>query len=267
MITKPSLVSTAAVATLIFLVAPILIVVPMSFSASSTLSFPPAALSLRWYQSFFGNEDWLTALQTSFVLALISSTLALILGSLAAYGLRRHPFRFKGSVESNFMAPMVLPTIISAVALYIGFSRIGILGSFFGLVVAHTLLAVPYVILVMSVAVKSFDIRLEQVSWTMGASWLLTLRTVVAPLMAPSLTAAWIFAFVGSFDEVIVTSFIAGSYDTLPKRMFNELSQEISPTITAVATLLIAFTMVCLLGAAMILRRAKANLIVSPDPA
>ena len=111
-------------------------------------------------------------------------------------------------------------------------------------------------VVVMGVAIRSFDLRLEQVAWTMGASWFVTMRKVIIPSLRPSLAAAWIFAFVHSFDEVVVTSFIAGPYDTIPKRMFSELMLEISPTITAVATLLIAFTVVCLLGAALILRRS-----------
>lgn len=254
---RPLALPAFAILTLLFLVLPILVVVPMSFSSASSLSFPPTNFSLRWYRSFFESDTWLNAMQTSLVLACLSSTFGLVLGSLAAYGLRRRKMWFKGLIESNFMAPIVLPTIITAVAMYITFGRVGLLGSFFGLVAAHTLLIVPYVIAVMSVAIRSFDLRLEQIAWTMGASWLTTIRRVVIPLLMPNLAAAWIFAFVGSFDEVVVTSFIAGTYDTIPKRMFNELILEISPTITAVATLLIGFTAVCLVGASCILRSAS----------
>jgi putative spermidine/putrescine transport system permease protein len=257
MTSKPTFLSATAIATLFFLVLPILVVVPMSFSSSSTLSFPPPGLSMRWYASFFESDTWLDALQTSALLAAVSSVLALVLGSLAAYGLRRYSFCFKASLESNFMAPMALPTIITAVALYIAFARAGILGTFPGLILAHTLLGVPYVMLVMNVAFRSFDVRLEHVAWTMGASWFTTMRRVVIPLLAPNVAAAWIFAFVSSFDEVVVTSFIAGPYNTLPKQMFNQLTLEISPTITAVATLLIGFTVLCLIGAAVILRRGS----------
>jgi putative spermidine/putrescine transport system permease protein len=260
--TRSFIVPVLAMVTLLFLVLPILIVVPMSFSASSSLAFPPVGLSLRWYDSFFKNEAWLDALGTSVLLAAISSTFALVLGSLGAYGLCRRKFRGRAAAESNFMAPMVLPTIITAVALYIAFAKIGLLGTFFGLVLAHTLLGVPFVVIVMSVAIRSFDMRMEQVSWTMGASWLLTMRRVVLPQLLPSLAAAWIFAFVHSFDEVVVTSFIAGPFDTVPKRMFNELTLEITPTITAVATLLIGFTSLCLIGAGLILRKVSKSAIV-----
>lgn len=256
MISRPVL-SVTAVATLIFLLLPIIVIVPMSFSSASSLSFPPPGWSLRWYRSFFGSGNWLSALETSLALACVSSTCAVLLGSVAAYGLSRRPMAFKGAVEGNFMAPLILPTIIAAVALYIAFARVGILGSFAGLVLAHTVLNVPYVIVVLGVAIRSFDGRLEQVAWTMGASWWTTIRRVMLPLLAPSLAAAWIFAFIGSFDEVVVTSFVSGQYDTIPKRMFTELTLEISPTITAVATVLIGSSIVLLLAAAIATRRSS----------
>lgn len=259
---KSLILSVLAMLTLAFLMLPIAVVVPMSFSGASSLEFPPTSLSMRWYEAFFESDLWLEALKNSLLLAIISSMLALVLGSLGAYGLCRRSFRHKTSVESNFMAPMVLPTIITAIALYIGFAHTGLLGTFTGLILAHTLLSVPFVVVVMSVAIKSFDLRQEQIAWTMGASWLLTMRRVVVPQLAPNLAAAWIFAFVNSFDEVVVTSFIAGAQETIPKRMFGELILEITPTITAVATLLIAFTVVCLAAAGLILLRVK-----KPQPA
>jgi ABC-type spermidine/putrescine transport system permease subunit II len=149
-----------------------------------------------------------------------------------------------------------VPAIISAIALYLGLAKIGLLGSFAGLVVAHTILGVPLVIMVLGVAIRSFDLRIEQVAWSLGASWSYTMRKVVLPNLGPSVFAAWIFAFIGSFDEVIVTSFVAGKYDTVPKKMFNELILEVNPTITAVATLLIALTVIALAAVALILRRA-----------
>ena len=248
-----------AILTLTYLILPILVVVPMSFSSASSLSFPPPGLSLRWYRSFFESEAWLDAMVMSLALATISSTLGVILGSLAAYGLRRRNFNLKNVLEGNFMAPVILPSIITAVALYIALGRIGMLGTLTGLVVAHTLLVVPYVIVVMVVAIKSFDIRLEQVAWTMGASWFTTVRRVVIPLLAPNIAAAWIFAFVHRFDEVVVTSFIAGTYETIPKKMFSELILEISPTITSVASLLIGFTILCLMTAIWIQRLGKVS--------
>jgi ABC-type spermidine/putrescine transport system permease subunit II len=228
----------------------------MSFSSAKSLAFPPPGFSLRWYEAFFGNPRWMEAMWTSVIVAAISSLAALLLGGLAAYGLRRGSFSGRDWTEGNFMAPLIVPTIISAIALYLGLAKIGLLGSFIGLVMAHTILSVPLVIMVLGVAVRSFDLRIEQVAWSLGASWSYTIRKVVLPNLAPSVFAAWIFAFIGSFDEVIVTSFVAGRYDTVPKKMFNELILEVNPTITAVATLLIALTVLALAAVTVILARA-----------
>lgn len=241
---------------LAFLTVPLVIVIPMSFSSAKALTFPPPSLSLRWYETFFGDPRWMEAMATSTIVALISSVAALLLGGLAAYGLRRGTFAGRDWAEGNFMGPLIVPTIIVAIALYLGLAKIGLLGSFVGLVAAHTLLNVPLVIMVLGVAIRAFDARIEQVAWSLGASWWYTVRKVMLPNLAPSVFAAWIFAFIGSFDEVIVTSFIAGKYETVPKKMFNELILEVNPTITAVATLLIALTVLALAAVALTLGRA-----------
>jgi putative spermidine/putrescine transport system permease protein len=241
---------------LVFLTVPLVIVIPMSFSSAKSLTFPPPGFSLRWYETFFGNPRWMEAMWTSTIVAAVSSVAALILGGLAAYGLRRGSFAGRDWAEGNFMAPLIVPTIIAAIALYLGLAKIGLLGSFAGLLLAHTVLNVPLVMMVMGVAIREFDIRIEQVAWSLGASWSYTVRKVMLPNLAPSVFAAWIFAFIGSFDEVIVTSFIAGKYDTVPKKMFNELILEVNPTITAVATLLIGLTMLALAAVTVILARA-----------
>ena len=237
---------------LVFLTLPLLIVIPMSFSSAKALTFPPPSLSLRWYETFFGDPRWMEAMWTSTLVAAISSAAALVLGGLAAYGLRRGTFR-----EGNFMAPLIVPTIIVAIALYLALAKVGLLGSFAGLLMAHTILHIPVVIMVLGVSIKAFDLRIEQVAWSLGASWWYTVRKVMLPNLWPSVFAAWIFAFIGSFDEVIVTSFIAGKYETVPKKMFNELILEVNPTITAVATLLIAFTVLALAAVAVILHRSE----------
>lgn len=241
---------------LVFLTVPLVIVIPMSFSSAKSLTFPPPGLSLRWYETLFGDARWMEAMWTSTVVGLISSVAALLLGSLAAYGLRRGSFAGRDWAEGNFMAPLIVPTIIVAIALYLGLAKVGLLGSFVGLVAAHTILNVPLVMMVMGVAIRAFDIRIEQVAWSLGASWSYTVRKVMLPNLAPSVFAAWIFAFIGSFDEVIVTSFVAGKYDTVPKKMFNELILEVNPTITAVATLLIGLTVLALGAVTVILARA-----------
>lgn len=247
--------ATTGILVLAFLCLPALIVIPMSFSSASSLEFPPPGFSLRWYESFLGDPRWLKALETSVLVALISSTIALLLGGLAAYGLVRGNFRGRPLIEGVFIAPLVVPSVIIAVALYIFFARIGLLGSLLGLIIGHTVLGVPYVVLVMSVAIRSFDHRIEQVALSLGASSATMFRRVLLPNLLPSVFAAWIFALIASFDEVIVTHFIAGRYDTIPKRMFNELVLQVNPTITAIATLLIGLSVAAIGVIVLLLRR------------
>lgn len=235
-----------AAAVLLFLVLPILIVAPMSFSSAQSLAFPPPGFSLRWYATLFSSPVWLEAGINSLLLALASSTTALFVGTLASYTLVRGHFPGRRLLEANFVAPMIVPQIITAVALYIFFARIGLLGTFFGLILGHTVLALPFVVLVMQAAIRSFDERIEQVAATLGASQWRVLFQIVLPNLWPSAIAAWIFAFVLSFDEVVVTLFISGSHLTIPKRMFAELMLQVNPTVTAVATLLIAFNLLAL---------------------
>lgn len=243
-------------AVLLFLCLPIAVVVPMSFSSASSLAFPPPGFSLRWYQSFFGDPRWLRAAQNSLIVALAASVAALALGSIAAYGLVRGRFRGREVLEGNFILPLILPPVITAVALYIFFARLGLLGTIPGLIIAHTILTVPYVVLLMSVAIRQFDVRIEQVACSLGASWFRMFRSVLLPNLLPSVLAAWIFAFIISFDEVIVTLFLAGAYDTIPKRMFNELILQVNPTITAIATLLIALSVATIGLVVWLMRRA-----------
>lgn len=238
---------TAALGALIFLGLPVLIVVPMSFSGAETLAFPPPSWSLQWYESLFASPIWIEAGRNSLMLAAASSSIALIIGTLGAYAIVRGRFRGTRLFEANLIAPMVVPQIITAVALYIAFARAGILGTFGGLILGHVVLVTPYIVLVMMMAIRSFDERVEQVAVTLGASRRQVLTGIVLPNVVPSALAAWIFAFVLSFDEVVVTLFISGTHLTIPKRMFNELLIQVNPTITAVATLLILFNILALL--------------------
>lgn len=242
---------------LVFLCLPVLIVVPMSFSSSSSLRFPPEGFSMRWYAQIFSDPRWVQAIRTSLLLALLSSTLALLLGGLAAYGLVRGRFFGRMTIQSNFISPMIIPSVITAVAMYFALARVGLLGSFAGLLLGHTLLGVPYVVLIMSVAIRSFDSRIEQVAFTLGASWFTMLRRVLIPNLLPSTAAAWIFAFVTSFDEVVITTFIGGTHETVPKRMFNDLVMQVNPSITAIATLLIGVSLALMALAAGLVRRSK----------
>jgi len=249
---------------LVFLCLPVLIVAPMSFSSAQSLEFPPPGFSLRWYAALFGNPVWIEAGRNSLILATVSSTIALFCGTTAAYVLVRGNFAGRAAVEANIIAPMIVPSIITAVALYIFFARAGILGSFGGLILGHTVLSVPYVVLVMQSAIRSFDPRIEQVAATLGASRWQVLTRITLPNIMPSALAAWIFAFVLSFDEVVITIFISGTHLTIPKRMFAELALQVNPTITAVATLLVGCNLIALGLLMLVARRGGVAGLVRP---
>lgn len=251
-----ALVVLLAVAAILFLFLPILVVVPMSFSSAQSLTFPPPGFSLRWYGAFFTDPAWLNALWNSLLIASISSALALAMGTAAAYALVRGRFAGRWAMEANFMAPLVLPSIILAIALYIAFARTGLLGSYTAVIIAHTLHSVPYVVILMSVAISSFDRRIEDAARTLGASDRLVFLRVLLPNVMPSIAAVGILVFIVSFDEVILTIFLFGTNSTIPKLMFNRLELQVDPTITAIATLLILFTVVALGCVALLTRHS-----------
>ncbi|MGE0009113.1 MAG: ABC transporter permease [Parvibaculaceae bacterium] len=240
--------------TLLFLALPIIIVVPMSFSSAGTLQFPPPGFSLRWYHSFLGDPQWVEAALNSLVIGAAASTVSLVFGTCAAYALVRGSFMTRRPLESNFMAPMVLPPIIIAVSLYIFYAKLGVLGSYLGVIVAHVVLTAPYVVLLMMLAIRAFDVRIEQIAMTLGASRIEMMVRILLPNILPNAAAAWLFAFVISFDEVVVTLFVSGSHLTVPKRMFNQLVLQINPTITAIATILIFLSLICVALALLLTR-------------
>lgn len=225
-----------------FIIVPIIIVIPMSFASDANLTFPPTGYSLQWYKEFFADERWFIALRTSFIVAIASSTLSIILGVFAAYGLTRSRFRGQNIVLANMMAPMILPQIITAVGLYLFFAKIGIVGTIPGLIIGHAVLSAPFVILIMTLGIASVDLRIEQAARSLGANWLTAFLKVIFPNIIPSVISAWFFAFIVSFDELIVTIFLAGRHITVPKKMFDDLMIKINPVITVVSTFLIALT-------------------------
>lgn len=247
-------VGVIAVTAMLFLSLPVLVVLPMSFSSASNLAFPPPGFSLRWYEALFSDPEWLEALWTSLWVGLVVSALSTAIAGLGVYGLVRGGHRFGQILMWNALGPLVMPQIITAIALYLAFARMGVLGSLGGLIAAHLVLTIPYVVLVMTAALRNLDPTLEQAAKSMGASRFTTFRTVVLPLLRPSLAAAALFAFVASFDEAVVTLFVAGQIETAPKKMFAELVMQIDPTITAISSLLILFSIGLLAVSSLLLK-------------
>lgn len=232
---------------LFFLVAPILIIIPMSFGSALSLEFPPRSLSLQWYEKYFTSPAWLGATWVSFQVAVGTTLLATLLGTLASFALVRGQFPGKQVVYSFVISPIIIPAIIIAIAVYIVFTRLGLSGTALGLMLGHTILATPLVVVTVSATLKGFDETLERAAMSLGAGPFTTFREVTLPLIRPGVVAGAIFAFVTSFDEVIIAIFLSGrSATTLPKRMWDSVLLETDPTISAVSTLLIVLSLALL---------------------
>jgi putative spermidine/putrescine transport system permease protein len=245
-------------AVLLFLIAPILIITPLSFNAEPYFSYPMPGLSLRWYDDFFTSERWQQALHNSVIVAVSTTIVATILGTVAALGLSRPYFPARAAIMSLLISPMIVPTIISAVGMYFFYTDIGLANTLPGLVLAHTALATPFVVITVTATLIGFDYSLSRAAASLGAPPTRTFFKVILPLILPGVTSGALFAFVTSFDEVVVALFIASPETrTLPKQMFSGIREMISPTITAAATLLILFSVFLLFTVEMLRRRSE----------
>jgi putative spermidine/putrescine transport system permease protein len=249
-----------AILVLAFLIAPILVVVPMSFSPSSFLEFPPQGFSLRWYAAFFSSNEWVGALMRSFQAGVLTAVLSVPLGVAAAYGLQYHKTRLTAFISGALMAPMIAPVIVVAIGIFYLYARLGLVNTLLGLVLAHSVLAVPFVLLTISSGLDQFDANQEMVARTLGATRFTAFRTVTFPQIRPFVLASALFAFITSFDEVVIALFISrGNSSTLPRKMFSSLRDELSPTISAISTLLIALSLVVALIIAYFLWSSKST--------
>jgi putative spermidine/putrescine transport system permease protein len=233
----------ACVAVLGFLLVPIAVIVPLSFSDSSFLVYPIPGWSLKWYENLFTSGDWIRAARNSFIVAPMATVIATVLGTLAAVGLARTDFPYKGALMSVLIAPMVVPIVVVGVATYLFFAPLGLVDSYAGLIVVHAALGAPFVLTTVLATLQGFNHNLVRASLSLGAGPLRTFFRVTLPVIAPGVISGALFAFATSFDEVVVTLFLAGPEQvTLPRQMFTGIRENITPTIAAVATLLILFT-------------------------
>ncbi len=234
------LLSGLGIAVLIFLVMPIFIVVPMSFSASRFLSFPPTALSPRWYLEFFGSPEWTRAAWVSLQIAFATCLLATPIGVAAAYGIHTSSSRFSRAAYTVLMMPLMVPHIIVAIGIFFIYARIGANNTVVGIILAHTMLAVPFVLITSLSGLQGFDMAQERAAQSLGVNRLEAFLKVTAPQIKGSIIASALFAFVSSLDEVVVSLFLSGGpSSTLPKRMFVALRDEVDPTIAAISSMLI----------------------------
>lgn len=234
------LLSGAVVFVSIYLVVPTLAIIPTSFSDTDFIIFPPRGFSLRWYEAFFAEPAWRNAAITSFIVALLTSVFATVLGTLGALGLTRVSQRLARGLGTLFILPLIVPTIITAVAFYGTFSRLGLVGNILGLVLAHTILALPFVVINVSAVMQKVDWRIVDAARSLGATPLKAFFRVTLPAIRPGVLAGSVFAFLTSFDEIVIALFISGARAvTLPVQMWSGIRFEISPTVAAASCLLL----------------------------
>ena len=243
---------------LLFLIAPIVAIMPLSFSSDTYFSYPLPGFSLKWYEEFFTNERWYGSLRLSLILATCTTILATTLGTLAALGISRGNLPFRATLMAVLISPMIVPVIISALGMFFFYSSIGLTGTIPGLILAHTALATPFVVITVTATLSSFDKTLMRAGESLGATPTQTFYKVVMPLIMPGMISGALFAFVTSFDEVIAVLFIAGPEQrTLPRQMFSGIREQISPTITAAASVLIVFSTLLLITVELLRRRSE----------
>ena len=247
----------------LYLILPIIMIVPLSFNSEPYFTFTegmlaldPAAYSTRWYTDFFTSESWIHSIKNSFIIAIAATFLATALGTLAALGLSRPHMPARELIMSILISPMIVPLIISAAGMYFFYSDIGLAQTFPGIILAHTALGTPFVIITVTATMVGFDQSLVRAAAVSGADPTTTFFKVIAPLIAPGVISGALFAFITSVDEIVIVYFIAGpEQKTVPLKMFSGIREEISPTILAVASILVGISVLLLTTLELIRRR------------
>jgi len=251
----------------LFLIAPILVILPLSFNAEpyftftqSMLHLKPEAFSLRWYNDIIANPQWIHSIKNSFIVAFFATLLSTVLGTVAALGLSRADMPYRGPIMGILISPMIVPLIITAAGMYFFYSNIGLAQTYVGLILAHTALGTPFVVITVTATLTGFDNSLTRAAASLGSMPTHTFFKVIMPLISPGVISGALFAFITSFDEVVVVLFLAGfEQRTIPRQMWAGIREQISPTILAVATLLILFS-IALMTAIELLRRRNERL-------
>jgi putative spermidine/putrescine transport system permease protein len=255
-----------------YLIFPIIIIIPLSFNAQDFFTFTPemlrldpAGYSLKHYIDFFTNSDWQGSLYNSVRIAPVATLLSVSFGTLAAVGLSQSHVPFRGVIMAILISPMIVPLIISAAGMYFFYSRLGLQGTYWGVVLAHAALGIPFVIITVTATLVGFDKSLTRAAANMGADPVRTFFKVQMPLILPGVISGALFAFITSFDEVVVVLFVGSAgQKTLPWQMFTGLREQISPTILAVATILVAISIVLLTVIELLRRRSERLRGMSP---
>jgi len=256
----------------LFLIGPILVIIPLSFNVQpyftftpEMLSLDPAGYSMRWYEEFLASEQWMRSIKNSFMVAIAATILATSLGTLAALGLSRPEMPYRALIMSILISPMIVPLIISAAGMFFFYSSVNLAGTFLGLILAHTALGIPFVVITVTATLSGFDHSLTRAAAGLGANPREVFFKIMLPLVTPGVISGALFAFITSFDEVVVAIFVAGvEQRTIPLQMWGGIREQISPTILAVATILVAISILLLTFLELIRRRSEKQRGLAP---
>jgi putative spermidine/putrescine transport system permease protein len=255
-----------------FLIAPIIVFIPLSFNAEpyftytrGMLTFDPAAYSMRWYNEFFSSTSWLTSVRNSVIIATFATLIATTLGTIAALGLSRKHMPFRGIIMGLLISPMIVPLIISAAGMFFFYSSIGLAGTFPGVILAHAALGTPFVVITVTATLVGYDHTLSRAAASLGADSVTIFRKVTMPLILPGVISGALFAFITSFDEIVIVLFVAGvEQRTIPREMWSGIREQISPTILAVATILVLVSIALLTTVELLRRRTERMRGIAP---
>ncbi len=243
-----------------FLIAPILVIIPLSFNSEPYFTYPMAGYSLRWYDVIFGDGPqsilWQRSIRNSIIVGIAATMLATLLGTLAALGMSRANFPFKGGVMAILISPIVVPIVITAVGMFYFYARVGLASTLPGIILAHTALGVPFVVITVTATLAGFDHDMVRAGAILGANPVRVFLVVTLPLILPGVLSGALFAFATSWDELVVVLFLANAEQhTIPRRMWSGIRELISPTITAAATMLILLSIILMFVMEMLRRR------------
>ena len=245
---------------LLLLVGPLLAIIPLSFNTGQFFTYPLKGFSLQWYEEVFASEKWMRALWHSVIVGTMCTVFSLVIGVPAAIALVKSRIRFKAPISMLIISPMVIPVIVSTVGIFFFFAKIGLTNSLFGLALAHTVLAIPFVVIAVSASLQGYNDNLTRAALGLGATPLHAFRRVTLPLILPGVVTGAVFAFATSLDEVVTAIFLTGpAQRTLPREMFDGLRENISPTILSVATLLVVLASLLMVAVEILRRRNLAR--------
>jgi len=246
------------VAIFFFLIAPIIVIMPLSFNSEPYFTYPMPGFSLRWYEDFFSNPQWILGLKNSVIVGIFATLIASVLGTLAALGMNRTAFPGKTAILAVLISPMVVPIVITAVGMFYFYSKLGLTSTLTGLILAHAALGVPFVVITVSATLVGFDNNLIRAGASLGASPVSVFFKVTFPLILPGIVSGALFAFIISWDELVVAIMLASTEQhTLPRRMWSGIRELLSPTIMAVATMLIIISIFLMVVMELLRRRTE----------